>query len=320
VCSSDLIAHLKSLSGNAEFTQLVRLAKRIAARFNIDIEYQVAPQLNFPVHDVAKITHDSSHNEKLILLVRFMGLIGVTGVLPEHYTEYLLQRLQAKDSTLLAFLDVFHDRLLHLFYETKNISRFYLDEQQQSHIIPQLLKAIAGKSTTEKNDWHCYYAGILGHQSRSLTGLVQLLSDHFGLSISMTSYTPTWYRLKANETSKLGRANHSLTKTALLGKRITNVQDKFTLHIVVDDYATFQQCLPGSELLQQLSQIVRAYCGIQYECDLTVAIAQKHLPKVRLTKQRTSFLGWNSTLSLHQSSEKQQIIAISAREFYKVVA
>ena len=55
------------------------------------------------------------------LAVRFFGLLGPNGPLPLHLTEYALKRLRHRqggslDRTLVWFLDMFHHRMLSLFY------------------------------------------------------------------------------------------------------------------------------------------------------------------------------------------------------------
>ena len=47
----------------------------------------------------------------------FFGLFGPNAPLPLHLTEYALDRkLNARDSTFIAFADIFHHRMLSLFY------------------------------------------------------------------------------------------------------------------------------------------------------------------------------------------------------------
>ena len=51
------------------------------------------------------------------LTVRLLGLLGPNGPLPLHLTEYAQERLQKyKDPTFTRFLDIFHHRMLSLFY------------------------------------------------------------------------------------------------------------------------------------------------------------------------------------------------------------
>ena len=51
------------------------------------------------------------------LEVYFFGLFGPNGPLPHHLTEYAYDRLRnAKDPTFSRFADIFHHRMLSLFY------------------------------------------------------------------------------------------------------------------------------------------------------------------------------------------------------------
>jgi type VI secretion system protein ImpH len=309
---------LNQFAQQADFIQLVRLVERFVADEDIKIAYHATPALNFPIHDIEALVYTADKSqEKLTVLLRFMNLIGDSGVLPQHYNETLLQRIDDKDTTLLAFLDLFHDRLYRLFFETKMVSRFYLaEEQQQPHSLPNLLTAITGQQD-KQCDWQTYFAGILGHQARSIEGLVTILQQYFGLAITVKSYTPVWYRLETQERTVLGNINHHVSLGATLGKRVTLVQERFTLHIKVDDYKTFTQCLPGSRLLATLHEMVTAYCGSACDYDVAVSITKKQLPKTVISREKTSLLGWNSRLS-QSTSEQLQTIHISAHRCQQV--
>ncbi len=69
------------------------------------------------------------------MLVRFFGLFGPNGPLPIHLTEYAHERqLQAKDNTFVEFCNVFHHRLLSLFYRAWAVNQKSVDFDRAGQI------------------------------------------------------------------------------------------------------------------------------------------------------------------------------------------
>ena len=72
------------------------------------------PELDFAPAGLASFTPGPAAPR---LGVRFFGLLGPLGPMPVHFTEYVRERLRYRgDATLARFLDLFHHRLLLLFY------------------------------------------------------------------------------------------------------------------------------------------------------------------------------------------------------------
>ena len=72
-----------------------------------DLTFAPAPLASFEVRD----------GELPRLQVRLFGLFGPNGPLPLHITEYAHERLlNANDSTVARFFDLFHHRFLAFFY------------------------------------------------------------------------------------------------------------------------------------------------------------------------------------------------------------
>ena len=75
------------------------------------------PDLSFAPAPLASFGTERGPTSARALQVRLFGLLGPNGPLPLHLTEYARERLRnAGDPTFSRFLDVFHHRLLALFY------------------------------------------------------------------------------------------------------------------------------------------------------------------------------------------------------------
>ena len=72
------------------------------------------------------------------MLVRFFGLFGPNGPLPSHITEYAHERqLQAHDNTFVEFCNVFHHRLLSLFYRAWAVNQKSVDFDRAGQVTEQ---------------------------------------------------------------------------------------------------------------------------------------------------------------------------------------
>src|SRR6185503_16767092 len=112
-------ATLASAPQRFEFFQALRLHELEALRTGAErrsigydgppsreaVRLRMATSLGFP----ASAFRDSTRSDELgqvELRETFFGLVGALGVLPLHYTELLLRRVQLKDTSLRDFLDL----------------------------------------------------------------------------------------------------------------------------------------------------------------------------------------------------------------------
>ncbi len=92
------------------------------------VRFHAQPTLGFPAAPIVSIVpretlaessaHDSANGSKLPpdMTITFMSMAGAGGVLPDHYTSLLIERVRYKDVGLRDFLDLFNHRLISLFY------------------------------------------------------------------------------------------------------------------------------------------------------------------------------------------------------------
>lgn len=123
-----------------DFFQAVRVLERSSpGRKPIGVDF--APELEiarfrshlsmtFPPSQIVGFEPPNEERSAPLVTVAFMGLYGVTGVLPVHYTQMLLELVRdvrgPERRSLRDWLDLFNHRFISLFYRAWEKYRFHL--------------------------------------------------------------------------------------------------------------------------------------------------------------------------------------------------
>jgi type VI secretion system protein ImpH len=245
--------------------------------------------------------------------VRFFGLFGPQGPMPLHLTEYVRERLRQRgDPTPERFFDIFHHRLLSLFYrawaQTQPTAQH--DRPNDDRYAAWLGSAIGVAGLAPVGDAlpptaRLHQAGLLGARSKHPEGLAKLLSRHFKLPVRIEQHVPHWMRFEADDRSRLGyarnRAERGATQAAQLGtsaaagSKVWDRQFKFRIALgplTLDQYHAF---LPGGTAWRPLREWVRQYTGLDLLWDVELCIDRHHMPDARLGRHvqlgRTAWVG-----------------------------
>lgn len=173
------------------FFQAVRLLERLfPGRAHVGgyddptrevVRFGVNPSLAFPASEIQGLALDD--DEQPAMKVNFMGLIGPQGVLPHHYSLIVAERLRKRDAALADFLDIFHHRLISLFYQAWRKMRFTIAREDAAYdrLARHLSDVIGlGLDTARErlpfpDEALIYRAGLLAPQPRGAVALEQLL-------------------------------------------------------------------------------------------------------------------------------------------------
>jgi len=242
--------------------------------------------------------------------VRFFGLFGPNGPLPLHLTTYALERsLHKGDQTFQAFADLFHHRLLLLFYRAWAQAQpaVSMDRPQDDRFADYVgsLIGIGGPQWRNRDaaPHHAklFFAGILSRQVRNADGLQALVSGFLRVPARVESFVGRWMRLQPQERSRIGRAgarrrtsSAQLGVSAVLGSSVFDRQHHFTVHLGPLDAAGFESLLPSGTALPPLQALVNQYVGLELGWALRLELKHEARPDCRLGRQ--SCLGWNSWL------------------------
>jgi type VI secretion system protein ImpH len=309
-CQANIIRSIQAEPTSYQFYQAVRLIERYLLSNKGQLNFRVQPQLAFAVSDFNRLNF--SENDKTLyveLFITFFGLIGQSGVLPEFYTEYIIVRLREKDSSLLAFLDIFHDQFFSLLYEVGNFSHFYIAyESQRQHPLLDLLKAFVGQNTAQLEEPLFAYANLFGNQARSIECLKNLLANYFELQVAIYQYEPEWLYIEPDVIARFSRDKKIyLSHSTILGKRIWQVQNCFHVILGPLSWEQFSSLLPNGDLLPILTRLIQAYVGLEFDYIIQLIIMNDKLPMIKISNNKAAKLGWNTRLTSCIETQKHSI-------------
>ena len=256
------------------------------------------------------------------LSVYFFGLFGPNGPLPMHLTERALQQFKNdKDASFTKFADLFHHRLLSLFYRAWSESRptYYSDDDANdsfSRWVNSLL-GVGVEACREKDalpdNAKRYFAARFADQHRSAEGLHAVLMQYFDLPVQLEQFVGQHLAIPRQFQLRLGdQAEQALLGvSATLGVRVWECQNKFRLTLGPLKLTDYLDMLPGGRYLTQLIAIVRNYIGDELDWDVHLILSHQAMKPAKLGAQCQ--LGWTSWLYKDQFTEPQQGLVIDPK-------
>ncbi len=239
------------------------------------------------------------------LLAYFFGMFGPSGALPLHLTEYARERVRhGSDLTLVRFLDLFHHRMMSLFYRAWAMSQPAVGfDRPAADRFGAYIASLFGLGMPSMRDRDgmpdlakLHFAGRLALQTRPAEGLRAILADFFKLPVEIEQFFPDWVALPRASLCMLGDSptTGELGSTATIGERFHVHHHKFRIRIGPMTYANFMRLLPGGRSLSRLVPFVRNYIGDELSWDVMLILFWDDVPAVKLGE--AGMLGWTSWL------------------------
>ncbi len=268
------------------------------------------PSMQFAPGALARFEMNADY--PAVLKVFFFGLFGPNGPLPIHLTEFARHRMNiARDPTFAEFADLFHHRLLSLFYRawadkepTTQLDRPHND---RFSIYVGSLLGIAERSQQQR-DGICdhtkfHFAAHLGCQTKHADGLIAVLRSYFQVPIAMEEFVGEWLTIPEDGLCYLNADQQTgqLGVSATIGLHSWQCMHKFRLIAGPLDLQQFESFLPNGEKITAFSDLVKNYIGFEFKWDLNLILKKEEVPAARLGKY--GWLGWNSWLSARSRND-----------------
>ncbi len=260
--------------------------------------------------------------------VRFFGLLGPQGPMPLHLTEYVRERRhQHADPTLSRFLDIFHHRLLSLFYRAWAQAQpaVQMDRPQDDRYGVWLGACFGLGSGTSGRDSvpdaaKRFQAGLLVCRSRHPEAMRKVLRHYFGVPVALQSHVAHWMPVAQDDRSRLGHAANrpqrrglggggaQLGRTANTGSKVFDRQFKFRLDIGPLNLASYESFLPGGRAFVELRDWVGLLAGGDLLWDARLGLTGAEVPPPRLGRTvrlgLTTWLGHGSRGAADRSIDR----------------
>ena len=287
------------------------------------VRFSQSPHTLFAPSTIEAITMDGPGGTPVISQF-FLGLFGPDGPLPLHITEFVRDRQRHKqDSTFVGFADMFHHRMVSLFYSVwaqgqPTVQRDRPESDRFSEYVGSLIglgtpacKNADAMAFTSK----LHYAGHMSSLPRHAEGLASILQSYFQVPTSVIEFIAHWLTIPKRDRFRLGSdmGLGSLGTSAVLGEEVWQRQDKFQIQVgpmSLDEYEAF---LPTGSYFSPMVAAVRNYLGLELLWEVRLLLKGTEKPVTCLGKQGA--LGWTSWLQSETSSDEVGDLVLQASSY-----
>jgi len=239
------------------------------------------------------------------LVQRVLGLLGPNGALPIHLTEWGRDRARNHgDAAFLRFLDIFHHRMLSLFYRAWAQAQpaVSLDRPRQDYFGRRLAAlcglgapALGGRDSAP-DFVKLAHAGVFGRQVRNAECLQIVLENHFRVAVRIEEFVGHWLSISPEQHSRLGArgAFSRLGEDAVLGERTWHAQSRFRVVIGPLSFRDYERFLPRGGSSRPLHDLIRLYVGVEHSWEIKLVLKKTEVPLAWLGN--SVWVGWSSWL------------------------
>ena len=294
------------------------------------LRFRHDPALSFSAGDITSVNqHDIILDPRNTLSKRlpgfevtstFLGLTGSVSPLPLYLPEEVA--LEDQDNQIRRdFLDLFHHRILSLLY--RSVARY---SPTREHVAktpdPWLRRFLAaagldsysGRISEElPESFFLRLLPIFVGRSRTRDGLELALRAALGTAagpeatINIEQFVGRRVAVDESQRTRLGKANHALGKSSVMGSRVFDRSSRFAVRIGPlgeDHYLGFME---GGKHLKVLRSVVGTFCRRPLDYDVKLELTATAVPQFHLSTTEPRRLGRQTWLRGQQAAQVHTI-------------
>lgn len=274
--------------------------------------------MGFPSTDVRRIEacRESGLDSTFYRIdVTFMGLYGVSSPLPLHYAADIVRSVdragaaaetvgespgagdalpdeESRPTPVRDFLDLFHHRLLSLFFRACSKYRydrvFGLEGRDEMtdylHWFIGCPRSYTSSSLGLEPLRLLRYGGALTQHPKSAAMLEGLVADFWGtIPVQINQCVGRWVAIRIDDQCHAGVTNTTLGVDLTIGEEVYDLSGTFNVALGPMDWDTYLTFLPGETCHAQTRALVTLYCTDPLAFTLELKLNADQAPELRLS-------------------------------------
>jgi type VI secretion system protein ImpH len=283
--------HLTFYAAMRKLESLFRDAPRFGEALDSALEpvrFGQDPSLAFRGSALTDV-HEGDAASPARVRMSYFGVFGPHGPFPTHLTQYIDDRRRRGDGTWVGFLDIFHHRLIALFYRAwANAQPTVNRDRPETDRFAHYLGALIGQSTrakprppTDLDELALCAATHFVGPTRHAEGLRKALQLCFGVPVAIEEFVGQWLDIPPEycwvlppSLPDVESALGVLGASTRVGTQVYDRQSKFRLIVGPVALEEHRRFLPGGDLLTQLIELVRRHVGDEFRWDMRLILRE----------------------------------------------
>lgn len=279
-------------------------------------------RLVFNPGDVMRIEINGQPKARALMTSTFLGLTGSASPLGAVFCEDVINAEVADERSVSQFYDLFHHRLLSLFYRAWKKYRFpagfrvgaqdAFTRRSLAFVGVDLEGAVPGSGLPPLIQLSL--APLLSTRARTPRTLRIVLTRLFpGATVRIENFVRRSVRIPEPQQVQLGVRYTTLNRDYTIGRNVVDRSGRFRVHVGPVGYSLYEALMPGGQLYPTLRQVVEQFTRGVLECELELELAGDDSPRYCLGSERGATLGVTTQLASQRREQPLMRVVLSDR-------